>query len=138
MSDTETIAALLGATDAFAGCPAPVLEEIAGGLSETAVAPGVQLVEKGAKCGDVFVAVSGRFGVFIAPEATEPAVILERGSVFGEIGAVSGIEATASVRALEEASVLAIPVADLHRHMRRTPELAASMLRSLSQYLGRD
>ena len=138
MSDTESIATLLGTTDAFASCPAPVLEEIAGNLSESVVAPGAELVEKGAKCRDVFVAVSGRFGVFIDPAAEEPAVVLERGAVFGEIGAVSGIEATASVRALDEASVLAIPVTDLHRHMRRTPELAASMLRSLSQYLGKD
>lgn len=138
MSDPEPIATLLGQTEAFAGCPTSVLEEIAGNLSETSVAPGSLLVEKGARCGDLFVVVSGEFGVFIDPEAASPTVVLERGAVFGEIGAVSGIEATASVKALGDASVLVIPEPELHRHMRQTPELAASMLRSLSQYLEQD
>lgn len=138
MSSPDQIVSLLEENDAFSGCSKEVLEELAVAIEERTVPAKTVLIEKGAKGGDVFVASAGEFGVFLSPDATEPAVRLGRGAVFGEIGAVSGIEATATVSALREGRVLTIPGAELHSAMRRSPELAASILRSLSRYLGKD
>lgn len=138
MLSPDQIVDLLSQNEAFADCPVSILEALASGSEETPVTKGDVLVEKGVKASAVQVAIEGRFGVFIEADAPDPAVTLERGAVFGEIGAVSGIKATATVKALEDGVVLTIPGSELHRHMRRSPELAASILRSLSRYLGKD
>lgn len=136
MPDLTEIVALLRENETFAAAATGTLEAIAGAMVERSVGAGTELIRQGVKCGSVFVVTSGEFGVFIDAES-EPVARLGRGRIFGEIGAVSGIDATATVRSLSPGMVLEIPGPALHSAMRESPTFAASILRSLSRYLGR-
>ncbi len=135
MLTIDQIVALLQQNETFADAPEAILRELASGMKERAIDTDTVLIQQGKKCGSLFVATAGDFGVFIDGE-TEPVARLGRGRVFGEIGAVSGIEATATVRSLTGGSILEIPGPALHRAFGQSPKLAESVLRSLSRYLG--
>ena len=136
-SDTDLVS-LLSQNDTFAGTPAATLATLASGAVERALAAGEEPIQQGVRCGSLFLVIEGEFGVFVkdTPEDA-PLARLGRGRVFGEIGAVSGIVATATVRAFTDSRVLEIPGPALHRAMRQTPALAESVLRSLARYLGK-
>lgn len=136
-SDTDLVS-LLSQNDTFAGTPASTLATLASGAVERSFAAGDEPIRQGVRCGSLFLVIEGEFGVFVkdTPEDA-PLARLGRGRVFGEIGAVSGIVATATVRAFSDSRVLEIPGPALHRAMRQTPALAESVLRSLSRYLGK-
>ncbi|MCB1232309.1 MAG: Crp/Fnr family transcriptional regulator [Verrucomicrobiae bacterium] len=135
MHTVDQIVSLLQQNDTFADAPEEILRDLASGMKERPVEAGTDLIEQGKKCGSLFAATEGDFGVFIDGES-EPVAQLGRGRVFGEIGAVSGIKATATVRALSDGNVLEIPGPALHRAFAQSPKLAESVLRSLSRYLG--
>ncbi len=136
MPDPSEIIALLRENETFADAPVDTLTAIAGEMVDRTVTTGRELIRQGEKCGSVFVVTSGEFGVFIDAEP-DPVARLGRGRIFGEIGAVSGIDATATVRCLTPGNLLEIPGPALHQAMRQSPDFAASILRSLSRYLGR-
>ncbi|MCB1062598.1 MAG: cyclic nucleotide-binding domain-containing protein [Verrucomicrobiae bacterium] len=136
MLSAPDIVALLRENETFASAKASVLQQMAAGMEEHEVEAETVLIEQGIRCGSVFLVTEGTFGVYIDDE-TVPVAELERGRVFGEIGAVSGIEATATVKAITAGQVLEIPGKVLHQAMRDCHALAESLLRSLSRYLGR-
>jgi CRP-like cAMP-binding protein len=135
---SDNIVELLRENETFAGTPADTLATLAGESEEREIGAGEEPIRQGIRCGSVFLVIDGEFGVYVkdTPEDA-PLARLGRGRVFGEIGAVSGIVATATVRALTASRVLVIPGAALHRAMRKTPALAESVLRSLARYLGK-
>jgi CRP-like cAMP-binding protein len=138
MPSESDIVELLGGNETFADTPAQTLAALAAGAEECGFAAGDEPIRQGVRCGSVFLITEGEFGIFMADTPDDaPLARLGRGRVFGEIGAVSGIVATATVRALSEGRALVIPGAVLHRAMRQTPALAESVLRSLSRYLGK-
>lgn len=135
MPTQSDIVELLRGNETFADAPESVLIELASRAEEQAVEAGQTLIRQGVKCGQVYVVLDGEFAVYINEEET-PVARLGRGRIFGEIGAVSGIDATATVRSLSAGTVLGIPDKALHGAMRHAPKLAESVLRSLSRYLG--
>lgn len=136
-SDSDLVE-LLSENETFAGTPLPTLTTLAAGSEERVLAAGDEPIRQGIRCGSVFLVIEGTFGVFVKGTPDDaPLARLGRGRVFGEIGAVSGIVATATVRALTDGRVLVIPGPALHRAMRQTPTLAEAVLRSLARYLGK-
>ena len=118
--------------------------ELAGGFVERGCAEGETLIEQGTHGGVLFVIISGELGVFVrgrdAAPSGDPAgplvAKLHRGHIVGEIGAVSGIPATATVRALEDSHILELDEKLFQELMYHSPRLAESVLRSLTRYIG--
>jgi CRP-like cAMP-binding protein len=139
------IIALLRENDTFASAPDDRLAELASGFSERQVPQNEVLIEQGTHGGILYVIVEGEFGVFVrgredAP-GTDPAgtrvAVLHRAHIVGEIGAVSGIPATATVCALADGLVLELEEKLFQELMYHSPKLAESVLRSLTRYIGR-
>ena len=144
LSEPE-IVALLRDNDTFATAPEDRLEELASGFTERSVAEGEVLIEQGTHGGILYTIVEGDFGVFVRGRdetpGTEPAgtlvATLSRSHIVGEIGAVSGIPATATVRALSDGRILELDEKLFQELMYHSPRLAESVLRSLTRYIGR-
>jgi CRP-like cAMP-binding protein len=138
MLSEDEIISLLQENETFDGVQSETLRELAQGAVERICEPGETLIEQGVRAGDLFVVIEGEFAVAIRENDRDPENEVARvghGRVFGEIGAVSGIGATASVRSVGEGKVLAIPGDHFHRVMYHSPRLAESVLRSMSRYL---
>jgi CRP-like cAMP-binding protein len=138
MLDHNDIISLLQANETFAGVSEETLAKLADGLTERECAEGELLIKQGTRSADLFVAVEGEFTVNVRDSDSEPereVARLGHGRVFGEIGAVSGIGATASVRSVGSGRILMIPGDHFHRVMAQSPRLAESVLRSMSRYL---
>ena len=144
LSEPE-IVALLRDNDTFETAPEDRLQELAAGFSERTVEAGEVLIEQGTHGGILYVIVEGEFGVFVRDReevpATDPAgtlvANLSRSHIVGEIGAVSGIPATATVRALSDGRILELDEKLFQELMYHSPRLAESVLRSLTRYIGR-
>ena len=139
------IVALLRENDTFATAPDDRLEELASGFSERRVQQGEVLIEQGTHGGILYVIVEGTLGVYVRGReeipGTDPAgariATLQRAHIVGEIGAVSGIPATATVRAITDGSVLELEERLFQELMYHSPKLAESVLRSLTRYIGK-
>ncbi len=144
LSEPE-IVALLRENDTFATAPLDRLEELAGGFYERECSVGETLIEQGKHGGKLYVIVAGEFGVFVRgrdqASSGDPAgpkvATLGRGHIIGEIGAVSGIPATATVRALTDGRILELDERPFQELMYHSPRLAESVLRSLTRYIGK-
>ena len=112
MLSTEEMVELLEANDTFDEVPRETLAELAEGASERDCSADEILIEQGIRCGDMFVVVEGDFAVLVKEKDDEPGqevARVGRGRVIGEIGAVSGIGATATVQSVNAGKVLSIP-----------------------------
>ena len=150
LSEPE-IVQLLRDNDTFATAPQDRLEELARGFTDRLVSEGEVLIEQGTHGGILYVIVEGNFGVFVrgrddeaekkvAPGAQPNGALvatLSRSHIVGEIGAVSGIPATATVLALSDGRVLELDEKLFQELMYHSPRLAESVLRSLTRYIGR-
>ena len=99
---------------------------------------GVALVQQGDLSESFFLLVTGRVRVERArPLATEPLLLTEigAGEVIGEMGALDQERHSASVTALEETLAVEIPATGLADILLRYHEVAAELLRGLSQRL---
>lgn len=135
-TEIEEILALLKANDTFAGANEKVLASLARQARPQTCPAGEELVTQGRRSGRVFVIRHGECEVVETTKGVERQVaVLGPGRVFGEIGAVSGRGATATVRAVSEAELLTLEVNALHKAMQECGALAASVLRSLTRYL---
>jgi MFS family permease len=90
--------ALLRTIPLFAPLPAPVLERLASSALETAVQPGVAVVEQGRPGDRFYVVASGRAVVEVDGRRTAE---LGAGDFFGEIALLRDVPRTATVRAVE-------------------------------------
>lgn len=121
--------------EAFDGAPDDILADLAAAGEERSFAPGEEVITQGETGKSVWVLLSGELVARI--DGAEVNRLTEPGEVFGQISAVSHTAATATVRCHSEAKLLSIPHQALHDAMERSPELAASVLRSMAKYLGR-
>ena len=138
MPDSDTIISLLQENETFQGARLETLGKLAAGATEKTCEDGELLIKQGVRSADLFVAIEGEFAVTVRDRDDQPereVARLGHGRVFGEIGAVSGIGATASVRSIGEGKVLLIPGDHFHKVMSQSPRLAESVLRSMSRYL---
>ena len=123
---------LISTIEPFSTSPEETRHSLAQRFVEREVSAGTELIRRGETSSTLFVVVEGTFSIFVGGEAI--ATVGKRG-VFGEIGAVSGIPATATVRADSSAVVVSIGAKDLHAVLYHSPQLAEALLRSLAQYL---
>lgn len=148
MLSKPEIVDLLRDNDTFATAPLDRLEELADGFTERSFIEGEVLIEQGTHGGILYVIVEGDLGVFVRSReqqreepGAEPAgtlvATLSRSHIVGEIGAVSGIPATATVLALSDGRILELDEKLFQELMYHSPRLAESVLRSLTRYIGR-
>ncbi len=134
MQNAEDIRSLLRGIDYFDAVSDEDLDQLIAHVENRSIPPGQTLIAEGEAGHFVWVLIAGSLGIFAGGEEINRMETC--GAVFGEISAVSQIAATASVRSLEDVRVLAIPQKELHRIMEKSPEFAASVLRSMAKYLG--
>ena len=97
------------------------------------VAPGEPIIREGEPADSLFFVIGGTFRVSTrtAPEVA----VLSAGEVVGEISFVDHRPPTATVTALEDARVLAIPRPVLAEKLRTDPPFAARFYRALAVFL---
>ena len=111
------------------------LVELAEGVSFSV---GEELITQGKRCEHLYFSISGEFAIFVQDGEVQQniASVSGYGKVVGEIGAVSGLPATATVRVTSEAAeFLKLDGAGFQKIISVEPELASTVLRSLARYL---
>jgi CRP-like cAMP-binding protein len=124
---------LLGSNEAFSSAPAAALEILVDAGELTELEADQVMIREGASGESVWLLVEGDVEVTIGDRLVNR--LDTSGEILGEISAVSQVPATATVRLLTGGSALRIPQQKLHLVMEQFPQLAASMLRSMSKYL---
>lgn len=87
----------------------------------------------------LYVVYSGRVKVVMyGPQAREVTLaILRPGEVFGELAMLDGAPRSATVVAMTDAQLLALPREDFMRHLQRNPQTALNLLGELARRLRR-
>ena len=136
VSEDEKVA-IIRSCETFANAPDDTLEHLGQGFVERHCEEGENLIVQGERGGSLFLILEGEFGVFTAREGggEDQVAMVAAGELCGEIGAVSGIDATASVRALSDGRVLELDEKRFHEAMYHSPRLAETVLRAMTRYL---
>lgn len=111
----EAVEGLLGA------CPVRIL------------APGDELLAAGQTNQTMFFLLSGRLGVYVRPEDIEAVAVLQPGETVGELSVLQDHPATAYVRAIDVARVLAVDEETFWRLVGASHELSVNLLLLLAQ-----
>jgi hypothetical protein len=116
----------------FAGAPDEALAELADLLEEIEVPAGENVVEKGAEGDSLYVIVRGKTGV-----VDNGRVLNELGerAVFGELSLLDSAPRTATVRALEDTTVLRLDQAPFYDLMSDYTEVAMGTIQMLTRNL---
>jgi len=133
--DREELIALLGRNEAFASAPGSTLAGLVDAGEIRSVDAGTELTRQGEAGESLWMLLEGEMEILVDGACVNR--LSSPGEVLGEISAVSLTPATATVRSVGTASVLRIPHGPLHRVVESSPELAASVLRSMTKYLSR-
>ena len=129
------LAGLLEKNEAFSSAPREALMQLVAAGAVTDLPDGSPLIQQGNTGESIWMLIEGTLDVFVDGDIVNH--IENCGEVVGEISAVSLTAATATVKSKGEVKALQIPQKDLHDVMKTSPQLAASMLRSMAKYLGR-
>jgi len=132
--ERDKLVNLLKKNEAFGAAPADAIEELVDAGEVRTIESGTALLHQGATGESIWMLLSGTLEVLVNDQTVK--TINTSGEVFGEISAVSLTLATATVQTANECSTFCIPHGELHRVMKTSPDLAASMLRSMAKYLG--
>lgn len=108
--DVSDAAAKLAAIDLFSSVRADACRALAASARHDLYAAGETIVRQGAGGDSMFVVLQGRARVLLEPSGQEVAVI-PAGGFFGEMSMLTGDPRTASVKALEDTTVLEIGAA---------------------------
>ncbi|NNE92867.1 MAG: cyclic nucleotide-binding domain-containing protein [Verrucomicrobiales bacterium] len=137
MLSLEEKVALLRTVEMFESAPDEIVEKIAELSTEKTFGENEDLIQVRKRCSNLYVSIRGEFSVLVPDgEVMREVARLGKGKVFGEIGAVSGLAATATVRSLTpDSQVLALAGAPFHAIVSQSPELAEAVLRFLARYL---
>lgn len=133
--ERQDLAKLLSGTEAFSSASPKAIELLLEAGEVKAIADSYILIREGAMGESIWMLLEGKWVVNVKGERANE--IDRRGSVVGEISAVSHTPATATVKSEGGGRAFCIPQEALHRAMTEFPELAGSMLRSMAKYLGR-
>jgi CRP-like cAMP-binding protein len=115
-------AARLAAVDLFAELDDNACQALARSAVEHLFAAGEPIVRQGAEGDSMFVVLSGRVRVQLEPSGQEVAVI-PAGGVFGEMSMLTGDVRTATVKAIDDVTVLEISAADFRELAVANPAL---------------
>jgi len=147
MLDEKELSQFLSGIEAFSGVSPETLAKLVSAFDERLCNPGEVVICQGARGTELCIVVEGELSVTIADPGGaggEEAVrkvrevaTLKAGDIFGEIGVVSGTEASATVSAaMGGCRILTLGERALHdRILRTSPTLAAGLLRSMKRYL---
>lgn len=147
MLDKEQLSQFLSGIEAFSGVSPETLAKLVSAFHERPCHPGEVVVCQGARGTELCVVVEGELSVTIADpgepggeeavQTVREVATLKAGDIFGEIGVVSGTEASATVSAtMEGCRILTLGERELHDQvLRNSPNLAAGLLRSMKRYL---
>ena len=124
----------------FSEASASILEKLSEIVEEVTFEKGQELTSQGIRCPNLYVLASGSIGIYIregeGEGEREAAILSDPGKVVGEIGAVSGLVATATVRAVsDEAHFLQLEGERFNKIISAEPQVATTVLRSLARYL---
>ncbi len=124
----------LARVDLFATLSANELDTLAGRLVDAPFAAGDVMTRQGAIAHWLYVLERGRAGVFVegAEGARHQVATLEAGSVFGEMGLLTGASRRATVVALEDAACLRLDKAGFEDILHARPTLAEDISRLLA------
>lgn len=112
------------------------LESVEGLLEACAVRTldtGDELLARGQTNQTMFLLLAGRLGVYVRAEDPEPVAVLQPGETVGELSVLDDSPATAFVRALDAARVLAVDEETFWRLVSASHELAVNLLLLLAQ-----
>ena len=129
------LVSLLGKNHAFESAPPGALEQLVEAAELTSLEDSSPLITQGRTGESIWLLIDGELDVFVDGDHVNH--IDTQGEVVGEISAVSLTPATATVQSKGRVEALRIPQASLHEVMKTSPQLAASILRSMAKYLGR-
>ncbi len=147
MLEKKQLHEFLSDIDTFSEVSPETLDKLVSAFHERSCHPGEVVICQGARNTELYIVVEGEMLVSIVDEVKdEEGVInemkrevgaLKAGDLFGEIGVISGMEASATVAAsMEGCRVLALEERELHDQvLRNSPNLAAGLLRSMKRYL---
>ncbi|MDF1658491.1 MAG: cyclic nucleotide-binding domain-containing protein [Verrucomicrobiales bacterium] len=133
--ESAELVSLLGKNDAFDTTPQEALEALVKAAEVMCLEDSSQLINQGKSGESIWLLLEGDLDVLVDGDLVNQ--VSTKGEVVGEISAVSQTPATATVQSKGEVKAMRIPHEALHEVMKSTPELAASMLRSMAKYLGR-
>ena len=129
---------ILQSVEMFSEASASILEKLSEIVEEVTFEKGQELTSQGIRCPNLYVLASGSIGIYIreGEGEREAAILSDPGQVVGEIGAVSGLVATATVRAVsDEAHFLQLEGERFNKIISAEPQVATTVLRSLARYL---
>ena len=129
---------ILRSVEMFSEASASILEKLSEIVEEVTFQKGQELTSQGIRCPNLYVLASGSIGIYIREGEGErvAAILSDPGKVVGEIGAVSGLVATATVRAVsDEAHFLQLEGERFNKIISAEPQVATTVLRSLARYL---
>ena len=112
----------LGAVDLFAQLDAGARQALSASADEHLFAAGETIVRQGASGDSMFVVLRGRVRVQLEPAGQEVAVI-PAGGFFGEMSMLTGEARTATVKAIDDVTVLEISAADFRELAVASPAL---------------
>lgn len=143
MSEDKKLRQFLSDIEAFSEVSPETLDKLAAAFRERVCNPGEVVICQGARSSELFLVVEGELIVTIAEkgenegDTIREVATLKSGTLFGEIGVVSGMQASATVSAaMEGCRILALGERELHDQvLRNSPNLAAGLLRSMKRYL---
>lgn len=126
----------LSTNSAFAGLVNESLSFLLDGLEEAQVPAGGLVFRQGDPAGPAFVIRSGRARAFVhsGDGIREDRAFLRQGDVFGEVSLLTGSERTASVDAVDDLTLLAIPPSAFKRLLDQDPDFRRRVEQRVSAY----
>ena len=116
----------------FSGVPHEQLKAIAEHYGEQTYGEGEWIIREGDPCHGLFIVLAGEAAAVIADEEISK---IGTGSFFGEVAALLGDNASASVVTRSELCVLLIPPNDVERFLVEHPTVTLQMLRTEARRL---
>lgn len=145
--DEQQLSQFLSGIEAFSGVSPATMAKLVAAFHERPCHPGEVVICQGARGTELCIVVEGELSVTIAEQGgaggggavqtVREVATLKAGDIFGEIGVVSGTQASATVSAtMEGCRILTLGERELHAQLLRdSPTLAAGLLRSMKRYL---
>ena len=123
----------------FRGLSETELDSVIGSLQLCEGREGTVLLTQDRPGDGLYIVYSGRVKVVMyGPQAREVTLaILRPGEVFGELAMLDGAPRSATVVAMSDAQLLALPREDFMRHLHRNPQTAFNLLAELARRLRR-
>lgn len=134
--ETSWILGFLREIDFFAGMEEPALRELERQMRWVAVLAGETLMHQGAPATDAYLLVSGRLRVTVARSGADPLTRdLHPGELVGEMALIGENLRSATVQAVRDCELLAMPRDQVVQLARHYPSMLMGMLRMLTARL---